>query len=214
MRTGEYKPSFWTRLRRACEGCRPRLALKLCLFEEEYSLDLFGYFIPLPFMDRWHREPYEIMESWGVYHHERAIWFTWGHRSWCFHLPWDFTHIKHEVRRPDGSWVPYVGSYEDKEPDGRWTETYPYRYVLESGEVQERMATVYVERREWRWRWFSWLPWPAKKRTYIDVAFNDEVGEGTGSWKGGVLGCGTDLKKGETPLDALRRMERERKFGR
>lgn len=224
MRTGEYKPTFWQRLKRSLEGCRPHLSLRLCLFEEQYDLDFFGYLIPLPFMDRWHREPEEIMESWGVYHHERAVWFCWGNRSKVFHLPWDFTHIKHEVRRPDGSWVPYVGSWEvkqpdrsplfgdGKEPDGRWQETYPYRYVLESGEVQERTATVYVERREWRWRWFSWLPWPARKRTYIDVAFNDEVGERTGSWKGGTLGCGWDMKKGETPLDALRRMERERKF--
>jgi hypothetical protein len=194
------------------------------LFEEQFCLHLFGYFIPLVFMDRWHREPYEIMESWGVYYHYRSIWFCWGHRSKSFHLPWDFTHIKHEVRRPDGTWVPYVGSWEvkqpnrtplvgdGKEPDGRWEELYPYHYVLKSGEVQERMATVYVERREWRWRWFTWLPWPRKRSLSIYVDFSDEVGERTGSWKGGAVGCGYEMKKGETPLDTLRRMESERKF--
>lgn len=46
----------------------------------------------------------------------------------------------------------------------------------------------------------------------IDIEFSDEVGERTGSWKGGVLGCGFDMLPGERPVDALRRMELERKF--
>ncbi len=33
-----------------------------------------------------------------------------------------------------------------------------------------------------------------------------------GSWKGGVLGCGYEMKPGETPKQTLRRMERERVF--
>jgi hypothetical protein len=40
----------------------------------------------------------------------------------------------------------------------------------------------------------------------------DEVGEEAGSWKGGVLGCGYTLLPNETPLQCLRRMEKERKF--
>jgi len=49
-------------------------------------------------------------------------------------------------------------------------------------------------------------------RRTIAVEFNEEVGERTGSWKGGVLGCGYDMKPGETRLECLRRMERERRF--
>jgi hypothetical protein len=44
------------------------------------------------------------------------------------------------------------------------------------------------------------------------IEFNDEVGERTGSWKGGTLGCGYNLLPNETPLECLRRMEKERKF--
>ena len=87
-------------------------------------------------------------------------------------------------------------------------ETHPYRYVLRSGEVQERTATIKVEQRTWL---RPWLPWK-KVRRYIDVAFNDEVGERSGSWKGGVLGCGFNMNPGETALQALRRMEAERKL--
>jgi hypothetical protein len=126
----------------------------------------------------------------------------------------------------------------------KWQETYPYTYVLKSGEVQKRMATVGVEEREWRWRWFTWLPTTIAKRGLwmvfpanspepvvrvgwydaprkpllgnvqrtISVDFSDEVGERSGSWKGGCTGCAYEMKPDETPWQTLMRMERERKF--
>lgn len=207
------KSSFWRRLRRANEGCKLGFSFKLCLFEEGFSLLLFGLFIPLRFLDRWRYEPHEMMEAWGFNTCERTIQLYLGRHCTILHMPWEFEHIKYEVMRLDGSWVHYVASYErDKEPDGRWTETYPYRYVLRDGTVQNRNATVYVERREWRWRCAVWSPWPAIRRQSIEVSFDDEVGERTGSWKGGVIGCGYDMRVGETPMECLRRMERERKF--
>lgn len=66
-------------------------------------------------------------------------------------------------------------------------------YVLRSGEVQERQATVTVEEREWRWRWLVWLPFPRGGQRSIDVSFDHEVGEKSGSWKGGCMGCGYTL---------------------
>lgn len=103
-------------------------------------------------------------------------------------MPWGWRHREHNILT---------------EP-----ETHPYKYTLRSGEVQERTATIQVETRLWT---RPWLPRKLFKKT-IDVKFNDEVGERSGSWKGGVLGCGYDMKSGETPLDTLRRMERERVF--
>lgn len=200
------------RILRSLEGCRLRLSFGLDLFEEGYCLDFFGFLISLPFLDRWAYDPFEIMESWGFCFYERSIHFNWGRKCKVVRLPWDWEHIKCEVLRPDGTWVPYVGSWEDKEPDGRLEETFPYRYVLDSGEVQNRIATVYVERREWRRRWMRWCPWFAKKAQSIDVSFSDEVGERTGSWKGGTIGCGWTMLPGETAEQTLRRMERERKF--
>lgn len=88
------------------------------------------------------------------------------------------------------------------------TETHDYTYTLRSGEVQHRKATIRVEEQEWR-RW--WLPWRRVWRG-IWVKFDGEVGERTGSWKGGTIGCGYEMLPDETPLDCLRRMERERKF--
>lgn len=122
-------------------------------------------------------------------------------------------HIAHDVMRPDGSWVPYVGTWEHgKEPDGRYIETHPYRYLLRSGEVQQRIATIHVERREWRLRWLRWTRLGRDVRYYLDVEFSDEVGERSGSWKGGTVGCGYEMRPGETPSQCLRRMESERRF--
>jgi hypothetical protein len=87
-------------------------------------------------------------------------------------------------------------------------ETHPYRYVLRSGEVQERTATINAEQRTWV---RPWLPWKLVRKS-INIEFSDEVGERSGSWKGGTVGCSYEMNPGETPLDALRRMEKERKF--
>jgi hypothetical protein len=120
----------------------------------------------------------------------------------------------------DGSWkrVTY-GRFDEIGDGGRpwnWTdkfqETHDYTYTLRNGTVQHRKAKIGVEEREWRQKWLKWCPWFAKVSRTIDVNFDDEVGERTGSWKGGCTGCGYDLRPDETPLECLRRMERERKF--
>jgi hypothetical protein len=203
----------------------PGWGLGLHLFGDppHYTLNvhvpwLVSIYLRLPFLRRFAREPDELMETWGVSYSpfDGAVWLRWGRRYRIVTMPWrDRVHIAHDVMRPDGSWVPYVGSWErDKEPDGRHTETYPYRYLLRSGEVQQRTATIYVERREWRLRWLRWTRVGRDVQHYIDVAFSDEVGEGTGSWKGGTVGCSYDLRPGETPVECLRRMENERRFTR
>jgi hypothetical protein len=103
-------------------------------------------------------------------------------------MPWEWRHREHEV----------LG-----EP-----EAHPYRYTLRDGEVQERVAIVKPERRLWT---RPWLPHRMEKRS-ISIDFSDEVGEQSGSWKGGVLGCGFDMLPGERPAETLRRMELERRF--
>jgi hypothetical protein len=103
-------------------------------------------------------------------------------------MPWAWRHREHAV---------------ESEP-----AAYSYRYERESGEIQERVATVTRERRIWT---RPWLPWRRVSR-YINVDFNGEVGERTGSWKGGTTGCSYEMKSGESRLECLRRMERERRF--
>jgi hypothetical protein len=154
----------------------------------------------------------------GIYYYEDGIWLNLGRKVKCFHMPWELDWVRTSNLRHDGTWEHERRGdrkeFWDKEKWNAilWSETYPYRYVLKSGTVQERSATVRVEEREWRPRWFKWTKKFAYIRKSISVEFNDEVGERTGSWKGGTIGCGYDILPTETPLQCLRRMEKERKF--
>ncbi len=138
----------------------------------------------------------------------------WYIRGLVIHMPWDMVHVRHEVMDHDGQLIECDSPWKYKNhidaPFQVWTS--PYQYTLKNGTIQNRIATIYVEEREWRWRWFQWLPYPRRINRSISIDFDEEVGERTGSWKGGVMGCGYDLRKNEHPLAALKRMEKERIF--
>lgn len=203
------------RLRLALRGCRPKLSLELLSFENEFCLCLFGYLIPLSFLDRWHKEPEECLDSWGVYYDEHhSIVICWGNKRKFIHLPWSWEHCdeRHMVQVDGGGWEPCLEEWDKGGPDRRKIWEFPYSYMLRNGEIQEVTAKVYVERREWRRKCFWYIPWFALKRQSICVEFSAEVGERAGSWKGGCIGCGYDMRPGESARDTLLRMERERRF--
>ena len=54
---------------------------------------------------------------------------------------------------------------------------YPYMYALTSRKVQNRLATIKLVEREWRWHWFKWTPITKKIHKCIEIEFNDEVDE-------------------------------------
>ena len=177
-------------------------------------LNIFLHFplswVPSSKRESWMRE----WQQWGFSLCDDAVHFHWNERIKVWNLPWlSKVHQRHEVRRSDGSWVPFVGSWEQgKERDGREEFTFPYTYILRNGTRQDRNATVYVERRAWRPKGFQWTSLFENCRQSIDVSFSDEVGEETGSWKGGTIGCSWTMLPCESPEQALRCMERERKF--
>ena len=157
--------------------------------------------------------------SYGFYTHGQALWICHGMDVKCLHMPWEMTWYRTSYLRMDGKYETelagqkrVVNSWDDKWKGVLWEETHDYEYKLNSGEIQKRKATIRVVEREWRWRWFMWFKYIKHIRRTIEIDFNDEVGERTGSWKGGTMGCGYTLKDNETPLQCLRRMEKERKF--
>lgn len=206
------------------------IGIELCHFEDNASLHIrpfFGnLFIRLP-KRLWRELPVgELMVSWGFSWNwskgscGRHLHLHWGERTKIIHMPWDWVHVRHDVLMKDGTWKRVAkGRWDDTGDDGcpwnwpdKFQETWPYEYRLRSGEVQNGQATIGVEEREWRWRWFQWLSFPCKVERCIDVTFDNEVGERVGSWKGGCTGCGYQMQKGEAPVMTLKRMERERKF--
>ncbi len=146
-----------------------------------------------------------------------------------FEMPWSWYHLRHDIldenrdvvlftkypnfwerlilkrRSPD-----FLESWRPKERAcTRVSKTFDFTYTLKSGEVQKRRATCHLERRTWCWRW---IPWIKTQIISMNVTFNDEVGEKSGSWKGGCIGCGYDIQPGETMEQCLRRMEKARDF--
>lgn len=133
--------------------------------------------------------------TYGFHFHSDSLVLHWGKSKGrrddpikFIKMPWQWRHREHKVLTQP--------------------EAHPYTYTLRSGEEQRRTATIQVETRLWT---RPWLPHTRLSRS-IDVTFDGEVGERSGSWKGGVIGCGYEMLVGERPVDTLRRMERERKF--
>ena len=190
-------------------------ALQLCHFEEHWSLHIRPLFGNLYFyLCRSRSDPVDIVDSWGfswnwISDLRTGIHFSWGAKTKIIDLPWAWSHVRTSFMLAGGSWERQVGW---EKPEQLWTATYPYRYVLRSGEVQNVTATITVDEMEWRWRWLMALPFPRMVRRSIEVNFDGEVGDDAGSWKGGTIGCGYSMRKGEHPLQCIRRMERERLF--
>ena len=161
----------------------------------------------------------------GFYFYGEGLWFPdtfvicKGNKTKHIYLPWAYDWVRTSLMLKDGTWEHETKDnrksfYKDEWKEKRWAETHPYKYTLNSGEVQERLATIEVKQMEWRPRWFKWTSLFQMVRTSIDIEFSDEVGERTGSWKGGTIGCSYAfiLFPYESPYECLKRMEKERKF--
>jgi hypothetical protein len=166
----------------------------------------FAAYIPMGITRREvdiNREP-----QWSIFgSQEFGLWLRWGHWSKQFDWPGTPFTVHYQQQLHDGSWVSVFD--DDAEP---YKEKYTYTYVLRSGDVQERYATISKRRHILGRRLLHAIGWPVHIRESIDVEFSDEVGERSGSWKGGCIGCCYELRPGETMEQSLRRMERERRF--
>lgn len=196
-------------------------------FDPRYSITfcfIWGYLnIKLPFKTRL-AEGCDL-PRYGVAIHNDTFWIYTGGKydeqlgqctgndQWiAWYLPFfNYEFDGHWVVGKDGEYVfmdKGMASWEFKKT-GAKTETHPYTYTLKNGTVQNRKATISQEKRRWHRKWFAFLK---REIVTIDVEFDGEVGESTGSWKGGTIGCGYDMLPGESMLDTLRRMESERVF--
>jgi len=132
-------------------------------------------------------------------------------------MPWAWEMVRYQVVTAENKLIePLPLDYPKSGPgiavDDRWVNTYPYEYLRNNGAVQKCMATIYIWEREWRWKLFQWFPYFGKINRSIDITFSTEMGEKSGSWKGGVTGCSYEMRKNETPYKTLMRMQKERKL--
>jgi hypothetical protein len=169
----------------------------------------FSAWLPLGIVEH----PWDVLDGpqWGfMLGNDPDIAFYWGHRYWFFPWPWSHHTLAYQQQLIAGDEDSWVSVFRDDVSP--YSEEQPYVYTLSSGEVQHRTAKITKRRHIITWSASRWIGWPRWIRESIDVTFSDEVGEHTGSWKGGCLVCGYELRPGETMEQSLRRMERERRF--
>ena len=164
---------------------------------------------------------YDDRESkrYGIGYHsdDPSIYLRYGRKFNFIYLPWSYDWVRTSNLRSDGRWEnESPGNHKDFYDDSKWgsilfKESFDYKYVLNSGKVQNVVATIKVVEREWRMRGLKWTSFKNKTRKTIDVNYSNEIGERSGSYKGGVCGTGYEMKGNETPLQTLRRMERDYK---
>ncbi len=155
--------------------------------------------------------------GWGVSFHDDYLDIRLGHKGKMIDLPFvrllhQETHVLNYLTMDvvfSTKGKKFSEYYEEKEEAAkRHSKTFPFCYRLRSGEEQKVNATIFVSRMIWRRKWtpFKYV------KTYIDISFDGEVGPRAGSWKGGCIGCSYKLLPHETPLDCLRRLEKDTKF--
>lgn len=211
----------------------PRAGLELVLnrgtyFDQRYAINItlgWGKFMfYLPFKTK--LEEGCDMPRYGFAIHNDTFWMYKGgdyenglchNQWWTWDLPFfSYTFDGHWIQNKNREWVQMENRYRDGFPDayefrksGAYVEVLPYTYFLKNGKIQIRTATCTIEKRKWHRKWF---PFFTKHSQVIDIEFNDEVGERSGSWKGGTIGCSYEMLPDDTIATCLRRMESEREF--
>ena len=151
--------------------------------------------------------------KYGISIHSLSLWIYKGKKYISWEFPYFNLKLKStEVIDNNGDWYALQKGEDgwDLKNDGKLSITkIPFTYTLRSGEIQERIATIYTEKRTWCRKWFPFLK---KTSTSLDVEFDKEVGEETGSWKGGTVGCSCEKFDDETVEEAFQRMINKRKF--
>lgn len=180
----------------------------------------------------WNTEPREFgfhcAEGHFGLHFGRQSHDSRTERSKGWFLPWtQWRHVRHSFYDLTGElfWTEPTGDYRlGQQVDWNTLHTaqqncpsQTFSFVDYDGE--KLSASTRIEEREWHFGegWFKWLSWfraPKIHRT-LDIHFSGETGRRKGSWKGGTIGTGIDMRPGEFHQGAFRRYcaENNMEFG-
>lgn len=148
----------------------------------------------------------------GFYFFDGDLWIGWGDLH-CITMPWRVQHYQTWHLNSDGEWQPEP-SHRHPGYKGitKHSIDVPFTYTLRSGEVQERIAHLTFNEWRGRPRALRWTSLFERRRAQIRFDFDGEVGEETGSWKGGVLGSSMAWDGKSDPVIAFKNHIATRKF--
>jgi hypothetical protein len=189
-------------------------------YRAKLYIGIWHLFIDIPL---WKATPWtefgKDAPSYGISYHDSIFWIHYGADKWyTIDMPWQWEIVRHDLLFPDGT-VYHRNKYptytlHQKKSTVSWfdifeknqtgeEETQLARYVdlthyTKDGRKQVARIRLTGEEREWRWKWFKWLPWPNQKHRVVDCSSDEELGERAGSWKGGMIGWSVPWNKNES----------------
>lgn len=167
--------------------------------------------------------------QYGVTYQDGALHLRYGRQTWdsateqssCVFLPWmQRRHVRHSLYGLTGKHlITFVPRSVDFPFELRIRDLVPAAsFTFEDFDGEQLVATTRIEEREWRlgtgwFRWLSWFRRPFVQRS-LEIEFSGETGRRKGSWKGGTIGHGIEMKPGELHEAAFRRYcdEHEMRF--
>lgn len=233
---GEYIPDAWYT---GWHDWKFGIYYEECGYEEpngELHISMFGWHSVFRMPWKSKRFPYGdcVAPTWGIQIHDNTLWImkggdgnlNGGNKWWTWDIPF-FTkiHVRHDVMCNLANWDEpedlrlVDASMLKRDSNGNYlpleknalVKKYTYDY-LDKYDNTVVPCTFWVEEREWRPKWLTWTKRFRLVKRYIEIVFHEEVGKGKEDWKGGCVGCSYDLLPGETPMECIKRMERERVF--
>ena len=180
----------------------------VCGYEEgngELHISMFGWHSVFKFPWKSRRFPDGDCDApqYGIAIHNSTFWLykggdgnlDGGSKWWTWDLPFfTWIHIRHDVECNIGDSedeCPCLVSYDtlmhfsdgqkyvplEKNP-----RVYKYRYgYKDSYDGKIIGCTFWVEEREWRRKWFTWIDSWKRVNRYIEIVFDEEVGKEKGS---------------------------------
>lgn len=200
---------------------------------DEYRVKLvigiWHAFIQIPL---WRTEPWKEWGNdapkYGIAYHNETFWIYHGaDKWWTIDMPWQWKIVRHDLLLPNGD-LYHRNKYptytlNEKKRHVTWYDVFEknrerlddvqvqvaefvdLNHYTKQGDHQPARIRLCGEEREWRWKWFTWLPFPRKIQRTVDCSSNEELGEKARSWKGGMMGWSCEWRKDESMKAAFRR---------
>ena len=188
-------------------------------YRVQLMIGFWRMFISIPL---WKTSPWTQWSNdaprYGIGYHDAIFWIYHGAGKWkAIDMPWQWEIVRHDLLFPNGmlfhrNHYPRIRLGE-KTDSKHWYEVFEkpmsddikYNFCREIqiehhtkyGRKQVANLRMCGEEREWRWKWFKWLPFPNQVQRVIDCESDVELGERAGSWKGGMIGWSIPWNKGE-----------------
>lgn len=193
-----------------------------------FKLGLYKFYLSVPLWKpkKVHDDVCSDAPEYGISYHNSVLWIHKGkYNAFTINMPWQLTLVRHDLLLPDGD-VLWSNRYKNWKPIGteyRWYEIldghkslpdtspdYVKKHCVEhvdfehhtrDGRTQTSTISLRGEEREWRMRWFTWLPFGGYIQRSVDCWSDVELGERAGEWKGGLMGWSCEWLRGE-PMKA------------